>query len=106
AVRHAARGRDLRDLWRGRHGDGIRRSSIHQVPVHDRGAVDGDVLCVEFQTLRAATLAGFHHGLRRYVSSMFMVACCIAYWRGRFYRRAFSAEFSYDPPLPGTVRYG
>ena len=41
-----------------------------------------------------------------HVSSMFMVACCIAYWRERFYRTAFAAEFSYDPPLPGTVRYG
>jgi hypothetical protein len=41
-----------------------------------------------------------------HASSMFMVACCIAYWRGRFYRKAFAAEFSYDPPLSGTVRYG
>jgi len=41
-----------------------------------------------------------------HVSSMFMVACCIAYWRERFYRTAFAAEFSYDPPLSGTVRYG
>ena len=44
--------------------------------------------------------------VRAAVSSMFMVACCIAYWRERFYRTAFAAEFSYDPPLPGTVRYG
>jgi hypothetical protein len=29
-----------------------------------------------------------------HVSSMFMVACCIAYWRERFYRRAFAAEFN------------
>jgi TIR domain len=41
-----------------------------------------------------------------HVSSMLMVACCIAYWRERFYRTAFAAEFSYDPPLSGTVRYG
>jgi hypothetical protein len=41
-----------------------------------------------------------------HASSMFMVACCIAYWRERFYRTAFAAEFSYDPPLSGTVRYG
>ena len=41
-----------------------------------------------------------------HVSSMFMVACCIAYWRERFYRTAFATEFSYDPPLSGTVRYG
>jgi hypothetical protein len=37
-----------------------------------------------------------------HVSSMFMVACCVAYWRERFY----PAEFSYDPPLSETVRYG
>jgi len=24
---------------------------------------------------------------------MFTVACCIAYWRERFYRTAFAAEF-------------
>ncbi len=41
-----------------------------------------------------------------HVSSMFMVACCIAYWRERFYRTAFAAGFSYDPPLSGAVRYG
>jgi hypothetical protein len=41
-----------------------------------------------------------------HVSSMFVVACCIAYWRERFYRTAFAAEFSYDPPLSGAVRYG
>jgi lysylphosphatidylglycerol synthetase-like protein (DUF2156 family) len=41
-----------------------------------------------------------------HVSSMFMVACCIAYWRERFYRTTFAAEFSYDPPPSGTVRYG
>jgi hypothetical protein len=29
-----------------------------------------------------------------HVSSMFTVACCIAYWRERFYRTAFAAEFS------------
>jgi hypothetical protein len=29
-----------------------------------------------------------------HVSSMFAVACCIAYWRERFYRTAFAAEFS------------
>jgi hypothetical protein len=29
-----------------------------------------------------------------HVSSMFAVACCIAYWRERFYRRTFAAEFS------------
>jgi hypothetical protein len=28
-----------------------------------------------------------------HVSSMFTVACCIAYWRERFYRTAFAAEF-------------
>ena len=41
-----------------------------------------------------------------HVGSMFMVACCIAYSRERFYRTAFAAEFSYDPPPSGTVRYG
>ena len=41
-----------------------------------------------------------------HVSSMFMVACCIAYWRERFYRTAFAAGFSYDPPLSVAVRYG
>jgi hypothetical protein len=35
-----------------------------------------------------------------------MVTCCIAYSRERFYRTAFAAEFSYDPPPSGTVRYG
>jgi len=30
-----------------------------------------------------------------HVTSMFTVACCIAYWRERFYRTAFAAEFSY-----------
>ncbi len=29
-----------------------------------------------------------------HVGSMFTVACCIAYWRERFYRTAFAAEFS------------
>jgi hypothetical protein len=29
-----------------------------------------------------------------HVSSLFMVACCIAYWRERCYRTAFAAEFS------------
>ena len=29
-----------------------------------------------------------------HVSSMFAVACCIAYWRERFYRTTFAAEFS------------
>jgi len=29
-----------------------------------------------------------------HVSSMFTVACCIAYWRERFHRAAFAAEFS------------
>jgi hypothetical protein len=29
-----------------------------------------------------------------HVSSMFTVACCIAYWRERFHRTAFAAEFS------------
>jgi soluble lytic murein transglycosylase len=29
-----------------------------------------------------------------------------SYWQGRFYRTAFTAEFSYDPPASGTVRYG
>jgi hypothetical protein len=28
-----------------------------------------------------------------HVSSMFTVACCIAYWRERFYRTAFAVEF-------------
>ena len=28
-----------------------------------------------------------------HVSSMFMVACCVAYWRERFYRTAFAVEF-------------
>lgn len=41
-----------------------------------------------------------------HVGSMFMVACCGAYWREGFYRTAFAAEFSHDPPLSGTVRYG
>ena len=41
-----------------------------------------------------------------HVGSMFMVACCVAYSRERFYRTAFAAEFSYDPPPSGTVRYG
>jgi hypothetical protein len=30
-----------------------------------------------------------------HVSSMFTVACCIAYWRERFYRTAFAAEFGW-----------
>src|SRR5262245_39853946 len=75
AVRHAARRRDLRSLWRGRHGDGFRRRSIHQVPIHGRVAVDGDVLCVEFQTVRAATLAGFHHRLRHGGNGMHLYQC-------------------------------
>jgi len=29
-----------------------------------------------------------------HVNSMFLVACCIAYWREHFYRTAFAAEFS------------
>jgi hypothetical protein len=41
-----------------------------------------------------------------HVGSMFTVACCIAYWRERFYRTAFAAEFSYDPALSEAVRYG
>jgi hypothetical protein len=68
-------GADLRGLWRCRHGNGIRRRSIHQVSVHDRVAVDGDVLCVEFQTLRAPTLAGFHHRLRRRGNGMHLHQC-------------------------------
>src|SRR6266581_5522954 len=36
-----------------------------------------------------------------HVGSMFTVACCIAYWRERFYRTAFAAEFSDQPPLSG-----
>jgi hypothetical protein len=41
-----------------------------------------------------------------HVGSMFMVACCGAYWREGFYRTAFAEEFSYDPPPSGIVRYG
>ena len=41
-----------------------------------------------------------------HVGSMFMVAGRGAYWREGFYRTAFAAEFSDDPPLSGAVRYG
>ena len=62
-------------LWRRRHGDGIRRRSIHEISVHDRVAIDGDVLRVEFQTFRPATLAGFHHRLRRRGNGMHLHEC-------------------------------
>jgi hypothetical protein len=36
-----------------------------------------------------------------HVSSMFTVACCIAYWRERFYRTAFAAEFNHNLACAG-----
>jgi hypothetical protein len=36
-----------------------------------------------------------------HVSSMFTVACCVAYWRERFYRTAFAAEFNHNLACAG-----
>jgi TIR domain len=36
-----------------------------------------------------------------HVSSMLTVACCVAYWRERFYRTAFAAEFNHNLACAG-----
>src|SRR5262252_7734655 len=36
-----------------------------------------------------------------HVNSMFTVACCVAYWRERFYRTAFAAEFNHNLACAG-----